>query len=338
MAVLRKLIVFLFLLIIVLILSYFITGEFFPEASMSNIWFYSGIVMVLVSQFFIEPYYSAPSNVTINSLSIILVMLSVYGDLKGNVLGVSVASAILIYCTTLFFLSMVSVAMASPDHSAQSLRVRVSNLAKELSVAFGRGKVVYSVVFFAFLLLGYSVTDPNILFLIVFWAFFILVDPQRITPKIIRVLRKGPEEIGEVIGVQSKKMFLARLFNDRSRSESVGKFDPVSFKYSMRDQDTVYEGIIFDKYLLNRQKWIKILLIDQRPSSNYLKRENVICKVPKGSSPKIEDFLRRFVGIVAEDSSIGRILFEYSTTKIEIQEGDLLEVRVGNHSVLDLTL
>lgn len=333
MATLQRLFVFLVLFAITLLLGFFLTGQFFPDARVGNIWFYSGIVMVLISQFFIEPYYSAPSNVTINSLSVMLVMVSIKGELKPSILATSVATSILLYCTTLFLLSMISVALASPDHSSQSIRIKVSTLSKEIAVSLGKGKVIYSVVFFGFLLLNYSVAEFNVIFLLLFWAFIILFEPQKWTPKIIRVLKKGPDEIGEVFGVQSKKMFLARLFNDRSRSEAISKFDPVAFKYSMRDQETIYEGIVFDKYLLNRQKWIKILLVNQNTEAEGIKRENVIYKISKRASPQIEEFLKRFVGIIAEDSAIETILFEYSSIKVNIQEGDLLEVKVGSQPV-----
>ena len=47
--------IFLFLLIVI---NCIFTGSLLPDANVKDIWFYSGIFMVLFSILFIEPYYT----------------------------------------------------------------------------------------------------------------------------------------------------------------------------------------------------------------------------------------------------------------------------------------
>jgi len=73
----NKLVLFSLLLGITLILSKWLTGEFFPSTSDNNLWFYSGIFMVLVSSFFIEEYYTSPRNILANILPLVVIFVAV---------------------------------------------------------------------------------------------------------------------------------------------------------------------------------------------------------------------------------------------------------------------
>ena len=42
-----------------------------PRASLDNLWFYSGLAMVLFSILFIEPYYTSPKNVITNTIPLL---------------------------------------------------------------------------------------------------------------------------------------------------------------------------------------------------------------------------------------------------------------------------
>lgn len=69
--------------------------------------------------------------------------------------------------------------------------------------------------------------------------------------------KNNNDQIGKIFGVQSKKIFLTKFFEDRT---SINKFDVVKFRYSMQDvKDFTITGIIFDTYLLDQEKWGKVL-------------------------------------------------------------------------------
>ena len=142
---------------------------------------------------------------------------------------------------------------------------------------------------------------------------------------------KTYKEIGEIFGVQSKKIFLVKLFEDR---KSITKFDIVKFRYSMQDaKDFVIVGIVFDTYLLNQEKWAKVLQLKDPEKEEIKLEKNIVYKL--SNKEKIAEISKEirvddFVGVIIDGSHIGKIKFEYSKKKDDIQEGDLLELKVGD--------
>jgi len=136
--------------------------------------------------------------------------------------------------------------------------------------------------------------------------------------------------IGEIFGVQSKNTFLVKLLPERKVNTNL--FDFVEFEYSIDKKNR--KGLIVDVYLLNQEQWIKIL---------YTKEMDLICEekytkcvpdiVYKRSLTNNIDFLKRFVGIVAENSTINKIRFIYNS-RLEVYEGQLVELKVNNRKVL----
>src|SRR5690606_28772649 len=113
--------------------------------------------------------------------------------------------------------------------------------------------------------------------------------------------------IGEIFGVQSKKIFLVKLFEDRSKS--IKRFDIVKFKYSMQDSDEfAIAGVVFDTYLLNQEKWVKVLQLGTAKIDLANYNKNIVYKVTEkeevqGLTKTLN--VENFVGVVIEKSSIG---------------------------------
>nr|WP_245212695.1 ATP-binding protein [Rhodohalobacter sp. SW132] len=103
----------------------------------------------------------------------------------------------------------------------------------------------------------------------------------------------------------------------------------------MQDSDAyAIAGIVFDTYLLNQEKWIKVLQLGTIKNDLSGLKPNVVYKITEpGEIQELSNSLRvkDFVGVVIEKSSIGSIKFEYSKQTDDIQEGDLLELKVGSH-------
>ena len=168
--------------------------------------------------------------------------------------------------------------------------------------------------------------------MVILWGSVLIIDSKSLHNSFRKEKKKlHSNAIGEIFGVQSKKIFLVKLFEDRSKS--VKRFDIVKFKYSMQDSDEyTIAGIVFDTYLLNQEKWVKILQLGNAENNLSSYGKNIVYKITEKveiqnltSALKVESF----VGIVIEKSSIGIIKFEYSKKIDDLQEGDLLELKVG---------
>ncbi len=144
---------------------------------------------------------------------------------------------------------------------------------------------------------------------------------------------KQESAIGKIFGVQSKNTFLVKLLPERK--ETIKLFDFVEFVYSIDETKQIRKGLILDSYLLNEQQWIKILttseiskiFANQSIFKNHT--EDVIYKIKEVPET---NYLDKFVGIVTENSSISKIKFIYNS-KASIQEGQLLEIKVGNENI-----
>lgn len=230
----------------------------------------------------------------------------------------------------LLLASILALALEDKEKSPEHKRNQVAEVLKNLLVLIGQGKVLYSSVFIYFLLTYYSIQNYYTLSLFILWFCILLINPKRINNTFsIRKKQIDENAIGEIFSVQSKKIFLIKLFEDR---KAIKKFDIVKFRYSMQDtDDIIITGIVFDTYLLNQEKWTKILQLSIQKQECSRFNKNIVYLISnKEEKSKTEAELNvdRFVGIVIEGSQIGKIKFEYSKKVDDLQEGDLLELAI----------
>jgi hypothetical protein len=100
----------------------------------------------------------------------------------------------------------------------------------------------------------------------------------------------------------------------------------------MRDaDDLIITGIVFDTYLLNQEKWAKVLQLSDPQKENSNLENNVVYKISDTGNIGRELRIDDLAGVVMEGSTIGKIKFEYSKKEDDLQEGDLLELKVNGH-------
>jgi hypothetical protein len=326
---------FLFLLVLLCLTSLLITGHIFPTGETGNLWFWSGIVMVIFTNYFVEPYYTAPTNVFVNSFALVLMMISLPQNDFGNAYWWWVG---FIFFALLLIFSFISKIILNSNKSDDFILNRISFFIKDLLVTIGSGKVLFSIIFFYFLFLNYVekiITNKYVLVLLIFWSFVVLVPPEKIKKIIENYFSKKDldktRSLGNIFAVQSDGMFLVRLHDNKTTE----KFTTVIYKNIInRDDNNVFSiGFIFDIYFLNSEKWAKVLFIRKMTveenalisTSDY--KRDFIYKTDVGY---ISDEINRFVGVVMEGSEVGKIKFEYSEKIENLEEGNLLELQVRN--------
>lgn len=324
----NRFVIFGIFLFVFVVSHYLFFHTYLPSAETKDLWFYSGIFMVLFSILFIEPYYTSPKNVITNVIPLILVFLVIKNDFANPVFWWAGISAFLL----LLFASIIALAFEDKDKSPEHWKNQISTKIKDAVVKVGQGRVLYSAVFIYFLLTYHSIQSFYVLVLFVLWFFILAINPKSIHGTFsIPNKKRGGDQIGEIFSVQSKKIFLAKLFEDR---KSIRKFDVVKFRYSMQDTDgLIITGIVFDTYLLNQEKWAKVLQLGDPKTGDSGLEKNVVYKVSDNEQIKsISKELKvgNFVGVVIDGSTIGKIKFEYSKQEDDLQEGDLLELAIGS--------
>jgi len=308
-----------------LLINWVFLGSLFPSPKAQNLWFYSGLFMVLFSLLFIEPYYTSPKNVITNVIPLLLVFIPIKESFENTFLwwaSITVLLGILIA-------SITAIAIEDKNKSPDHLKNKAAESLKNLVVLIGQGKVLYSAVFIYFLLIHYSTHNSFALILFVLWFFIVAIDPKKIKNTFaVKNTRLDENALGEIFGVQSRKIFLAKLFEDR---KSIKKFDIVKLRYSMQDSDDlIITGIVFDTYLLNQEKWAKILQLSDPKKEDGKLEKNVVYKISSSDEITKELRINDLVGVIVEGSTIGKIKFEYSKKVDDLQEGDLLELNIGD--------
>ncbi len=208
----NRFIIFSFFLFIFIIIQFIFHKTLLPSNDTKDLWFYSGIVMVLFSILFIEPYYTSPKNVITNVIPLLLVFLAIKTSFNNNFFWWMAIVILLI----ILLISIIAIALEDKEKSPDQLKNKVSNTLKNIVVIIGQGKVLYSSIFLYFLLAYYSIKDFYTLIFFILWFFILCINPKNIHNIFIPILKKEKgNQIGEIFGVQSKKIFLVKLFEDR---------------------------------------------------------------------------------------------------------------------------
>ena len=242
----------------------------------------------------------------------------------------------------LLILSIIPLGLNDENKSPEHWKNQVANFLKRIVVIIGKGKIIYSAVFLLFLFINITsaptesfnrIFDLQFIFLMILWGLVLSIDSKELNNTFsIKQKKVDKNAIGEIFGVQSKKIFLVKLFEDK---KSIKKFDIVKFRYSMQDSaESTMTGIVFDTYLLNQEKWAKILQLGKiTENSNQLEKNTVYKISRKDERESVNSELRvdEFVGIITNGSNIGKIKFEYSKKDDDLQEGDLLELETGGN-------
>jgi len=279
--------------------------------------------MLAFVSLFIEHFYTRPADVLASTLSLILLLAPIRPDLT----ALGIWYWILLTYTGFFFLAaLIAMLLYGPNDSPESKANRVSRLLRDLCASLGNGRLLYFATFFTLLLFYVDTQKPAFLVLFAFSALVLLADPKRLILKPF-IKRPPPQEaLARIFGVQSRNIFLAKLFKERGAAR---RFDAVKFLYAVDSQRLFFHGVILDNYLLNEEQWVKILALKTTTQPDGLE-ENLVytLRTPLESFP-----IDRLAGTVVDRSSIATVRFEYSS-KVPLLEGDLLEAQCGKETVL----
>lgn len=321
---------FMLLSAVVLALAWNIHNQLLPPSGLSSVWFYSGLALLLFSMFYVEPYYQAPRNVMTHALAVILVLLSLRHDLAGIASATPWWQGLLSYAIVVLVISWLAGNIGSEEDAPDSWTNRAASLLKNISVIGGEARVLYSMVFLLFLLLFHQVTDWPVRLALIFWWFLVMTNPQRRIAAAVADLKLQGKEVGQIIAVQARCVFLART---HPNGPVIAPLESVEFSYATdRDPKPIKQGLVLNTYFLENQKWLRILQLEER--AGKVQKARAVYRVPPADGTKFAELTDRFLGVVVEHSDIGLIKFELVPGAPKVKEGDVVEVGVGSDHVL----
>lgn len=323
----RRVILFAITLGLLFIVFKVATGNWTP-ASETFIVIFAALIMLSFVTLFLEHFFTKPTDVLASTISILLLLSPLRSQLSKLGIWYDMFYG---YNVLLLLTSLTALLLLDKTKSSALLQNKISSHLKRFAIFFGNGRWLYFCLFFLTLLFYVESQTKPFLWLFFYAAVIVLIEPKKFVLQTIFKRQKYNTDIGEIFGVQSKNVFLAKLYEERL---PVKRFDFVEFRHKVSEQE--YKGLIIDNYILNQEQWVKILCDSaisdslNNQTTNNISKKNVVYKI---KSDENNNFLKRFVGIIVEQSTIEKIRFEYAA-KVPISEGDLLAVQIDNTKVL----
>jgi hypothetical protein len=311
-------------LVLLIIIGWYVKGNF--EFLLNDFWFTSGFLLLILLSLIDQPHFSKDSNVFINAVTAAISLLLVDASNRNWIFWV--------FLGTTFYLAISSYILMWIREKPLINEQRIIQFLSRINRQIGKPETLFSAFFLWGALKQFGLNSDDFNYLLLYWVVFMIFNLTSIASILNSLFERDSSDkmdnaIGRIFGVQSKNTFLVKLFPERK--ETIKLFDFVEFTYSIENAKTLRKGLVLDSYLLNQEQWVKVLTaneinkIFENKSVYNGHTDDIIYKIKEVPETKYLDAL---IGIVTERSYIGKIRFIYNS-KTEIQEGQLLEVNVG---------
>lgn len=316
------------------IIHYFYASSILPSTNTKDTWFYSGLLLLLFSIIFVEPFYTSPKNIITNTIPLLISYIAIKNDFKDD----SLWYYTFWFVFSCFLFSLVSLALHDTNESSESKKNKIAEKIRTIVSIIATGKLIYSLVFISVIFLYKYDLDKEFgihyfFVMIILWGLILTINPKSLHSKLsMEFTEKDINQIGSVFSIQSNNMYLVKLFEDKN---DIQKFDLVKFKESSQNKNNlINQGFVFDTYKLNSEKWAKILCLDSC-IENKKYEKNIVYKFSSNDLKLHNETIdiNNFIGVIVEGSKIGNIRFEYSKKNNNIQEGDLIELQSQEKSI-----
>lgn len=318
--------------IALIILHRFLTGSWLPTDSNTTFVFQNLILMVILGSLIIESKFTKPANALVNSLAVSITLLSIKDPVRFIAWKIN-----LFFAIAVFVLSILSIFLSEESESKNTVKNKAARFSYALSTFFGQSNLIFSVTFLLSIFSFYASQQIDFLVLLCFWAFIVVAQPIGLLSLIQHIFFLKKETLfegGKIISVILPGFLRYEPYKDIQAK--IGDF--VILK-----QADIKLSVITDSYSFNEKTLTQAVVVSSIPETEWkgttLHNERIyhvgsIDNLSKAlGENSIIKKLRRFVGVVIENSSIGEIVFKV-TSNLSIEEGNILEAQINGHPVL----
>lgn len=294
---------------------------------LDSFWYTSGFVLLILLSLVDQPYFSKDSNIFLNALTAMISLLLVSAEKRDTIFYFFVAYVLYLLITSYILMIIRSNSLKEEGKIIQFI--------SRFNRIIGKPDVLFSAFFLWGAIIQYQTNSPEFNALLLFWIIFIILNIPELSRTIEKLFEKNnfklSDGIGRILGVHSQNTFLVKLDN---KCKDLDLFTFVEMKYSVDNK--IHRGLVCEMILLDQEQWVKVitnkeidkLFCKQSNENNY--KNDVIYKIDE---PPCDDIINSFVGITYENSRIHLLKFLYNS-KVEISEGNLLEITINNKKVL----
>jgi uncharacterized membrane protein YphA (DoxX/SURF4 family) len=325
----------------VLIGASFLALGHWPPLSAKGLWFYTGIVSLILGNLLITPFFTTPKD-AIGNVIVAAFALIAAADWKA---WDNSNKTVFIIAGMFLVLTMGTAAgtILLKDSRSPTAQLWAKSFAL-FCEASGNQRTVFSVVILSAIYLFHRGSPRETLVITLAWAITIAIRPDekivRTWTKLRSLWRSEPsiDIIGELVACQSPDIIIFRQ-NGAQKTE----FGTVLLVKDPRESIKVafaLDHVGRDEGLLVRA--IQLDVPDGFLGSSALDRmsDGQIARISDGALTSIADAAeslgrrqKEFVGLVARDTSVDRLFFDVVQER-DLEEGRLVEVSIGKNAVL----
>ena len=326
-------------------------ADILNQSEAASVWFFSGILLIIMGMYVTEPYFSSPTDTLSNSISLILVLLAITNrqELNGYI-------ELLVYAVCMFILSIFH--MIVKNYNEKAKRISFWCL-KHL----GSSKTMFSVVY---IVSAFSFFRDNIPMLFAAITLWICMVPIGLVESIIAKFSQlmgiiKEKDIDSCIGVAVKNSESNLYTISVPKTDKKEKLVSSSRNsvYAVKvDSDSYSLGIETQRKNLIDSIWIRIMLLDDAEleitlndledigiNINYTEnlgaahvlnegkiKQSILEQLKSSTIFKERD---DFIGFVLPESNVSTIRF--NTCKIDetrLTEGTIVKTHIAGSEVL----
>lgn len=321
-----------------------------------SIWFYSGVLLIIMGQYVTEPFFSTPADSLANSLTLIFALLTV--NKKEGLIGYD---AIFYFSISLTILSIIAILCKDKE-------TKFSNILFIIIKRIGSSKFIYSIVY---LLSSYSyfANKENMSLFIVSIAIWICIVFFGLAERIIKFVSELKSEItsddsGSFIG------YAVKCDNTNLFTIQLGKLNKHYDDYQNNirklvlikiSEENYSVGIVIRRNILLENIWLDVSLIidtsnapvivnknDLTTKANFMKRSDKIGATRNFSLNLLKNDLKKaieesylykkfenFIGFIEQGSNINTICFSIlKNPSCSIKDGSIVSTTIYGEEVI----
>ena len=187
----------------------------------ANIWFSSGLILIILGLFITEKNFTSPVNVIVNVITTLVILL-----MLNNRAEFRLWESLVYYCVTVGVIALISFVLVDEKEDKNHWTQKVAESTNKIATTLGSSKIVFSIIFiisifnyFVFSLeesQGITQQQIAILYMLIFWGGMILIEPidKMLIQPIIKCFTKKIDNslIGSISSYQTPNIVIVEQF------------------------------------------------------------------------------------------------------------------------------
>jgi len=342
----KNLIYLLVFVSILLFLKFFVIDKTFTNLPPdSQVWFTSGLLLVVLGIFVTEKYFTKPLDVIVNIVTLFVVLSTL-----DNAQKFLLYWPLFVYSLLVGLIALTSFVLIDEEKDKNILSQKVANSAYRISAFLGSSKMLFSIVFiisiFSYFLLSIQnnllITKEQtaVLYLIFFWGATLLIEPidrKLINPLIDNFKNKSsPKLIGKIIKRLNPDIIYVEQFSESPilKRGDIAEIDDIK---NSRGKGEISYLIFVSELKSDNKKYLQFYCLNSvnidLNKQGYVHKSKLPENLNNLQSYKDRDNIIGFIDTNSDIDVLKIGMIKSIDEEKKLNEGDLISVNFSDKSI-----